>query len=120
MFALCRHFSFQFLEPDRPILSQATLSSGTYQVRIDYERAPGGMIRITVLEGETPAEALELHLHWRDDAELIETIHRVATKEQAGFVTTLPLLDIDAWQLEIEVLVDDFTSVRFAGDVVVR
>lgn len=103
-----------------PPQARAVLRSDGYEVSVDYEQAPGGEIRIHVLLDGSPVDVLEVNLRWQDRDGSIEPLYRSAVKQEEGYVAALPLLAVETWQLKIEVLVDDFTSLGVESEVLVR
>ena len=97
--------------------AQVVMSAQGYTLRIDYEARPGGRVEFRVFDGGAVVAALDARLKWQDRDGRFEAINRRAAKQQSAFEAKIPQLATEAWQLQAEVLIDDFTSVRFAGEI---
>ena len=67
-----------------------------------------------------PVDAMDISLRWQDTSGQLEFIERGAEKQDDGFVSSVPEVPVDSWSLVVTVLIDDFTSVRFKGEIATR
>ena len=85
-----------------------------------YAPLPAGHIDFTLVQDGSVIDAMELTLLWRLPDGASEALQRPTVKTTSGFRAEIPPLDVAAWDLEADILIDDFTSLRIQGLIVLR
>ena len=99
---------------------EAVLVAEQYELRIHYTPAPNGEMQLNLGRNGEPVEAMEITLQWRQPDGNTEALRRPAQPTDAGFESTLPPLAVESWDLEADILIDDFTSLTVSGRIEMR